>query len=119
MIHISLVRRCVNANACNRRDNTDFVEIIARALNCFANPLAICQKKEYMPFHFGIIRKSGNKTLVFHYWMNSEKDRNKGYADSVHEAHIVISHDDGYTWDEDYIIAVGRMDKKLFLQEKR
>lgn len=60
-----------------------------------------------MPFPFGIVQRIGEKKLVFHYWMNTERDWEKGYATAVHESHIRISNDDGYTWDEDYLIDEG------------
>ncbi len=60
-----------------------------------------------MPFPYGNILKLSQNTLVFHYYMNSLNDWGKGFADAVHEAHICISRDDGYTWNEDYVIAEG------------
>lgn len=122
----SLEEGCYGDKVCGVAHNGDYIVIVQ---NCTRKETVVFRSKDggktfeetgliesgrvnqsnhgAMPFPFGIIQRLSNKTLVFHYWMNSEKDWDKGYADAVHESHIAISHDDGYTWNEDYMIDTG------------
>ena len=112
--------------ACGEAHNGDYMVIVQDSLGKTTDILRSCdggksfkktgeiksgrvQQSNHgaMPFPYGIIQKIAKNTLVFHYFMNTEDDWNKGYSDAVHESHIRISRDDGMTWEEDYIIDTG------------
>lgn len=55
---------------------------------------------------YGKILRSGDNTLVMSYWFQINKEKFPEKT-AIREAHIRISRDDGFTWDEDYIIGEG------------
>lgn len=58
------------------------------------------------PIPYGKILRLGEKTLVMSYWYVIDKEK-KTTAKGVREEHIRISRDDGFTWEEDYLIDEG------------
>ena len=51
---------------------------------------------------YGEIQRLSDNRLAFSYWTLCENN-----AEYKRESHIVFSSDDGYTWDEDYLIGYG------------
>ena len=122
----SVADGCYCDKACGLANNGDYLVVVQnlrqkgtfvfrsadggktfRQIGCISSGREQLANHGSMPFPYGTIQRLGEGMLVFHYWMNTESDWEKGYADAIHEAHIRISRDDGLTWDEDYLIGTG------------
>lgn len=56
------------------------------------------------PIPYGSIQRLPGNKLALHYWINSPAGEDSGGINTHNEAHVCFSNDDGYTWEEDYLI---------------